>query len=191
MQFTTPNCECFQIDRRQDVFSDVVCNDDGTVDFTYEYKLTNLLIDGNNQFDAFYSFIFSDPADNFETDAFDIVALFGMPLPYGATECFSTRITGALPESTIDFSIALHGQDLQDCCILPHDVVAPDCLAGVFPPSSFIVGDMNEDGEVNLLDVAPFIDLLSTGTFHFCGDINADGQFNLLDVAPFIELLTD
>lgn len=52
-----------------------------------------------------------------------------------------------------------------------------------------LLGDVNLDGAVNLLDVDPFIDRLSTGTFQAEADINQDGQVNLLDVGPFIELL--
>ena len=51
------------------------------------------------------------------------------------------------------------------------------------------VGDINLDGVINLLDVAPFIDLLSTGTFQLQADFNQDGVVNLLDVEPFIALL--
>ena len=52
-----------------------------------------------------------------------------------------------------------------------------------------IPGDVNCDGEVNLLDVAPFIDLLSNGGFSTKADINEDGSVDLLDVAPFVALL--
>lgn len=51
-------------------------------------------------------------------------------------------------------------------------------------------GDVNEDGEVNLLDVAPFIDLLASSEFSESADINMDGSVNLLDVGPFIDLLS-
>ena len=52
-----------------------------------------------------------------------------------------------------------------------------------------LIGDINMDGDVNLLDVAPFVDLISTGTFQAEADINDDGDVNLLDVAGFVELL--
>ena len=53
-----------------------------------------------------------------------------------------------------------------------------------------ILGDINGDGLVNLLDVGPFVDLLSAGTFVEEGDLNQDGVVNLLDIGPFIELLS-
>ena len=53
----------------------------------------------------------------------------------------------------------------------------------------FLLGDVNLDGVVNLLDVAPFVDLLSTGVFMDEADIDGNGVVNLLDVDPFIDLI--
>ena len=53
-----------------------------------------------------------------------------------------------------------------------------------------LLGDVNLDGLVNLLDVAPFVELVSSGEFQFEADINGDGVVNLLDVAPLVELLS-
>ncbi len=53
-----------------------------------------------------------------------------------------------------------------------------------------IVGDVNCDGFVDLLDVGPFVDLLTNGGFSVKADINLDGTVDLLDVGPFVDLLT-
>ena len=53
-----------------------------------------------------------------------------------------------------------------------------------------LLGDVNLDGLVNLLDVAPFVDLISNGVFQAEADINQDGTINLLDVGPFVDLLS-
>ena len=55
--------------------------------------------------------------------------------------------------------------------------------------SSFILGDVNCDGSVDLLDVSPFVDLLISGEFSEKADINTDGAVDLLDVGPFVDLL--
>ena len=55
----------------------------------------------------------------------------------------------------------------------------------------FVIGDVNGDGVVNLLDIDPFVELISTGQFDAAADINGDGFVNLLDVQGFIELLSD
>ena len=53
-----------------------------------------------------------------------------------------------------------------------------------------LLGDVNLDGSVDLLDVAPFVQILSSAGFQAEADINQDGMVNLLDVAPFVSLLS-
>ncbi len=52
-----------------------------------------------------------------------------------------------------------------------------------------IVGDVNRDESVDLLDVDPFVDLLVSGGYDPRADVNADQVVNLLDVDPFVMLL--
>ena len=52
-----------------------------------------------------------------------------------------------------------------------------------------LIGDVNQDGVVDLLDVAPFVELLNSGEFQIEGDINGDGEITLLDVGPFVDLI--
>lgn len=54
----------------------------------------------------------------------------------------------------------------------------------------FSVGDINQDGSIDLLDVDPFIDLLNSGEFQCEGDVNFDGSVDLLDVSQFIVILS-
>ena len=55
----------------------------------------------------------------------------------------------------------------------------------------FAPGDINEDGAVDLLDVSPFVDILTGVNPVVCqADINEDGNVDLLDVAPFVDILT-
>ena len=53
-----------------------------------------------------------------------------------------------------------------------------------------LLGDINCDGVVDLLDVSPFVDLLVGGGFSPKADINGDGVVDLLDVGPFVAILT-
>ena len=49
-----------------------------------------------------------------------------------------------------------------------------------------VLGDLNLDGEVNGLDVDPFVDVLLSGPFQMEADMNQDGEVNGLDVDPFV-----
>ena len=53
----------------------------------------------------------------------------------------------------------------------------------------FTLGDVNQDNSIDLLDVAPFIQTLSNGSFICEADINEDDIVNLLDVDPFVAIL--
>ena len=52
------------------------------------------------------------------------------------------------------------------------------------------LGDINEDGTINFLDIAPFIAILSSTTYFEPADCNEDGVVDFLDIAPFIAILT-
>ena len=54
-----------------------------------------------------------------------------------------------------------------------------------------LVGDINCDGSVDLLDVAPFVEALANGNYDRKADANSDGNLNLIDIAPFVDLLTN
>ena len=57
--------------------------------------------------------------------------------------------------------------------------------------ASELPGDVNLDGDVDFLDISPFIALLSTGDYQIEGDINLSGEINFLDIALFIDLLSN
>ncbi len=57
--------------------------------------------------------------------------------------------------------------------------------------ATVVLGDVNGDCMVSLLDVAPFVELITTGGFLVEADINGDGAVNLQDVSPFVDLLTN
>ncbi len=56
--------------------------------------------------------------------------------------------------------------------------------------SNVLLGDVNLDGLINLLDVEPFVALLTNGDFQNEADINQDGFVNLLDIEGFVALLS-
>jgi hypothetical protein len=52
-----------------------------------------------------------------------------------------------------------------------------------------IVGDVNGDRRINLLDIGPFVDAITTGNFIDQADTNRDGVVNLLDVDLLITIV--
>ena len=59
-----------------------------------------------------------------------------------------------------------------------------------FFEGQFLLGDINQDGVVNFLDISPFISRLQTGIFLAEADIDGNGLVNFLDISPFISLLS-
>ena len=57
--------------------------------------------------------------------------------------------------------------------------------------NQFVLGDVNRDCQVNLLDVNPFVQLLLSDGFQIEADIDLDGDLTLLDVPGLIELLSN
>ena len=68
---------------------------------------------------------------------------------------------------------------------IPADYIPMQLVLG----GGLLLGDVNCDGVIDLLDVAPFVDLIISGGFDPKADINGDGMVDLLDIAPFVDLL--
>jgi len=67
-----------------------------------------------------------------------------------------------------------------------HEVVLESFrLHGRSEPAPLLLGDVNLDGVINLLDVKPFRTILRSGNYLAEADMNQDGTVNLLDVKPF------
>ena len=52
-----------------------------------------------------------------------------------------------------------------------------------------LLGDVNSDGIVNFLDIAPFVSVLTATGFQAEADIDQSGEVNFLDISPFVEIL--
>ncbi len=66
-------------------------------------------------------------------------------------------------------------------------VTTPVAEPGAVP---FILGDCNQNGEVNFLDIAPFIGILSSSVYLAQADCNQNGEVTFTDIASFIAILT-
>ncbi|MEM9410052.1 MAG: hypothetical protein AAGA30_02995 [Planctomycetota bacterium] len=59
----------------------------------------------------------------------------------------------------------------------------------IYSTDEVLLGDVNLDGDVNLLDVAPFVDRVMSGQYQVEANPNKDNFVNLLDVDLFVSLL--
>lgn len=53
-----------------------------------------------------------------------------------------------------------------------------------------LIGDVDQNGEINFLDITPFIALISSGEFLAEADIDESGMVDFLDIVPFIAILS-
>ena len=74
--------------------------------------------------------------------------------------------------------------------IFEDDDVSTTFSAGLIACPSVILGDVNQDGTVNFLDISPFIAVLSGDGFQEEADINRDEVVNFLDISPLIDILS-
>jgi hypothetical protein len=79
------------------------------------------------------------------------------------------------------------GQDAQDVVFMVTTTDGNTVSAFVnYFESGVLLGDVNLDGDVNGLDVDPFVDVLLNGPFQAEADMNVDKVVNGLDVDPFV-----
>ena len=64
-----------------------------------------------------------------------------------------------------------------------------DDISVTSTPEPSSLGDVNQNGVVDFLDIAPFIGLLASNTFLLEADCNEDGVIDFLDIAFFIQIL--
>ena len=64
-----------------------------------------------------------------------------------------------------------------------------DLSWSTIPNASILLGDVNVNGVVDFLDIAPFIAVLSSANFQAEADCNEDGIINFSDISVFISIL--
>ena len=52
-----------------------------------------------------------------------------------------------------------------------------------------LLGDVNEDGTLNVLDIVVMVSLILESEFNFNGDMNADEVLNVLDIVALVNLI--
>ena len=97
---------------------------------------------------------------------------------------------GSSTEDRTIASIVFSRDGMNDAGTLVFSLNFTNDTQGIFIADfSVLLGDVNRDGVVNFLDIAPFVSVLSRREFQAEADINEDGEVNFLDIAPFIFFL--
>ena len=68
-------------------------------------------------------------------------------------------------------------------------ITGTEFTVNIATPPPFLVGDVNQDGVIDFLDIPSFISILQASDFLDEADTNRDGVVNFLDIASFINLL--
>jgi hypothetical protein len=90
--------------------------------------------------------------------------------------------TVADPEGWWEMFLIFQGADQSGAALITTTIDNVRFTGGI----DVLLGDVNLDGEVNGLDVDPFVVLVTDGTYQTEGDMNGDGAVNGLDVDPFV-----
>ena len=82
------------------------------------------------------------------------------------------------------------GSSGDDCAWIDNIIFPP----GSIPPLNINFGDLNQDGNINVLDIVLTVSsVLGYGTLNgeqiLAADINMDGQVNVLDITLIIDML--
>ena len=65
------------------------------------------------------------------------------------------------------------------------------CITNDQPALSNLQGDLNQDGEVNVLDVVITISMILENEFSTDADLNQDGMVNVVDIIILVNLILE
>ena len=126
-----------------------------------------------------YGFIFRYTLDELVDDN-------GDPLSADVSFAFDVRQDAELPGALLstnpstDFAAADNAQSTSRDMNFFFAEPSEDCM----------LGDVNQDGDVNFSDIAPFIMILATNANQCEADVDVSGMVDFRDIAPFIMLLS-
>ena len=85
--------------------------------------------------------------------------------------------------------MALTDDELQRVTNIESTIDLPISLS--VSNEGLILGDVNEDGEINVLDVVTIVSIVLDGNSEYiqAGDMNSDGEINVLDVVILVQII--
>ena len=96
-------------------------------------------------------------------------------------------LTGLYPDGT-PFRFGLNANSFSSYYLNRLSLDSGATLTVTLVPN-VLLGDCDLDGDVDFLDISPFLRVLTTASFLEQADCNQDGMVNFFDIAPFIAIL--
>ena len=111
----------------------------------------------------------------------------------GDFECTDGDINNENPCNPMECFAGEWIEIIIDC---PEEMGIP-CEGGAYIPSAegeccsicIILGDLNGDGIVNVLDVVAIVNLVLSGEYNEVADMNNDGTLNVLDIVSLVNTI--
>ena len=103
--------------------------------------------------------------------------------------------TGLVPESICDFenidydSYLAFDLSYNKLCPPYPECVPDDAVEYMYTSDCYENGDVNYDGEINVLDVVSLVDSILNGDYIDGGDINGDDTVNVIDVVMLVNMI--
>jgi choice-of-anchor B domain-containing protein len=103
---------------------------------------------------------------------------------------FTSNLNGeyefGFPEGDHEFEFWNNGIHIetQTITIYPHKTTGHNIIFG-----GELVGDVNNDGVLNILDIIALVNLILNDQYDWIGDINSDELINILDVIQLVNLI--
>ena len=69
------------------------------------------------------------------------------------------------------------------------DINASEEIWSFFSQYTFNLGDINNDGAINVLDAIEVVNLVLNGQYSEIADMNYDGTINVLDIVEIIYII--
>lgn len=119
-------------------------------------------------------------------DTISIVATYSN----GDYNFFSNQFLGGLPAGTDNLGADGAGNFVADASGTALDLTGVAPFTITVPGTGVLLkGDVDQNGVLNFLDIAPFIAALASGVFDPNADCDCNGEVNFLDIQPFIQKL--
>lgn len=157
---------------------DSINTDDGFTQFDAKYTLVDL-IDTSVSFDGNVTFV---TIKDFGAPSIDLLTNVSVT---NNSSIYQRMILNAPADANNQAVFAFRLDDFEGNDSVRFDNVL---ITGT-PITGALCGDVNLDGVVSFLDIAPFIGVLSANTFQAEADCDKNGVVDFLDINPFIQIL--